>query len=200
MRTIKIFATTLLFTAFVIAGCQKNAKELTGTDSNPVEKQVNQNGPCNSNAYQVLLESKTFSNGNWVWIWSVKNPNPGNGTNGTSQDLSHWGMQFGTCFNWADVVSAAYSSNGNSWVSFNPSYSVDPSQSCLTTPVLKFDFGTSGSNKSYYRLVLSRDYVVNQSAIAYYKSGRRMPCCTFSFSGVGCNNTIPTRQAQVLAN
>jgi hypothetical protein len=175
----------------VISGCQKNAKDQLSPEAMEIAgKKSNDNAePCNPNAYVVTLESKTLVNGNWEWVWSVQNPNPGNGNNGTVQDLSHWGMQFGTCFNWGSVVGAAYSSNGHSWHDFNPSYRTDPSQDCLTSPVLKFDFGTSGGGKSYYKLILSSDYSTGQAS-GYYKSGGRTGCCTFSFTGIGCN-TIP---------
>lgn len=140
---------------------------------------------CNPNAYIIILESRTLVNGNWEWVWSVQNSNPGNGNGGTVQDLSNWGMQFGSCFVWSAVVGAAYSNNNIDWTGFTPSYSSDPSQSCLTTPVLKFDYGTTGSAKTYYRLILNQEYPVGDS-FGYYKSGNRTGCCTFSFSGVGC--------------
>ncbi|MBK8953656.1 MAG: hypothetical protein IPM85_16850 [Chitinophagaceae bacterium] len=141
---------------------------------------------CNSGAYTVTLESRNNINGNWEWIWSVQNSNPGNGNNGTVQDLSHWGMQFGSCFNWSSVVSAAFSADGITWVLFSPVYASDPSQSCMTVPVLKFDFGTTGSAKSYYKLVVNQNFVIEQTP-AYYKSGSSTGCCTFSFSGIGCS-------------
>ncbi len=186
--------------AFVIlsAGCQREAhQEISAKDSQikaviPTaennllsSRESGSSGSCNPNAFTVVLESHTFINGNWEWIWSVQNSNPGSGNNGTVQDLSHWGMQFGTCFNWSAVISAAYSYNGYDWTGFVPSYQPDPSQSCMTSSVLKFDFGTSGSLKSYYKLVLNQDYLTD-SANAYYKSGKTTGCCTFTFNGVGC--------------
>lgn len=146
-------------------------------------------GTCNPNAYVVTLESRTQVNGNWEWVWSVRNPNPGNGNNGTAQDLSNWGMQLGSCVNFASVIGAAYSANGISWINFSPSYEVNPSQGCLTTPVLKFDFGTSGSAKTYYRLVVSENYEEG-SVLGYYKSGSNTSCCTFNFTGIGCGGPI----------
>ena len=140
-------------------------------------------------AYIISLESITQNGANWEWIWSVQNPNPGNGNNGTVQNLSHWGMQFGSCFIWSSVVGAAYSSNGNAWTSFTPVYTVDPSQSCMTTPVLKFDFGTTGNTPSYYKLVLNQNLQPGYVP-GYFKSGSRTGCCTFNFMGVGCPEVV----------
>jgi hypothetical protein len=132
------------------------------------------------------LESRTpINGGNWEWIWSVQNPNPGNGGGGTVQNLSHWGMQFGSCIVWSSVLSAAYSGDGITWTAFTPLYQVDPSQSCMTSPVLKFDFGTIGSAKSYYKLVVSQDYSVGVVP-GYYKSGANTGCCVFNFNGISC--------------
>jgi len=144
-------------------------------------------GTCNPDAYLVTLESKTQVNGNWEWVWSVQNLNPGNGSNGTSQDLSNWGMPLGFCVSWESVVGAGYSANGSNWTNFTPTYEVNPSQGCLTVPVIKFDYGTIGSAKSYFRLVVNQDY--NQSStLGYYKSGRNTSCCTFNFTGIGCGS------------
>lgn len=143
-------------------------------------------GACNPNAYVINLESRTQVNGNWEWVWSILNPNPGNGNNGTAQDLSHWGMQLGSCVNWTSVISAAYSSDGLNWTNFTPLYQSDPSQGCMTTPVVKFEFGTSGSARSYYRLVVNQDFTEGM-VDGYYNSGKNTGCCTFNFTGIsGC--------------
>lgn len=182
---------TLLFSMAAYAlllttGCQKSSSDTeAGISTTATDKKQAPDGPCNPNAYTITLESKTLVNGNWEWVWSVQNPNPGNGNNGTTQDLSHWGMQFGSCFNAAHLVSAGYSNDGTSWNSFNPSYKADPSQDCLTTPVVKFDVGTSGSAKTYYKLVVSHNYQTGAST-GYYKSGNRTGCCTFTFTGIAC--------------
>lgn len=197
MRTNQFLISAFLL-VLVSVGCQRDVKNLSiKSNEEAAMRPTVPTGPCNSNAYLVTLESKTLTGSNWEWIWSVKNPNPGNGTNGTSQDMSHWGMQFGTCLVWSDIVGAAQSADGITWTSFTPAYQVDPSQSCVTTPVLKYSMGTSGAAKSYYKLVLSKNYSVAPSAYAYYKSGARMPCCSFTFNGVGCpvvNNWCPKSQ------
>jgi hypothetical protein len=147
-------------------------------------------GACNPNAYTVTLESHIQIGGNWEWIWSVQNPNPGNGKNGTVQNLSHWGMELGNCVNWTAVVGAAYSSDGLTWTDFAPSYQRDPSQVCMTTSLLKFDFGTSGNAKSYYRLVVNQDFTEGPVQ-GYYKSGVNTGCCTFTFMGIsGCGGPV----------
>jgi len=197
MKKVNSFLASIVLSMVILVGCQKDTSnsyvsaETAGggvntTSNKPPAPPV----VCNSNAYVITLESTVYLNGEWVWTWSVTNPNPGNGTNGTSQDMSHWGMQFGDCFDWADVKSASYSADNISWTSFTPEYKVDPSQTCVGTPVLKYNMGTSGTAKSYYQLVLSKNYAVGISA-GYYKSGVRMPCCTFTFTGVGCPQEIP---------
>ena len=193
--------TLLAFAAsFIIISCQREAHRdvipLTSENTETVGAAPAFNlpesgkgggapGTCNPNAFTVLLESKSAVADGWEWTWSVQNPNPGNGNNGTAQDLSHWGMQFGSCFLTTSMVSAAYSADGVNWTSFTPAYTTDPSQGCMASPVLKFDFGTQGTAKSYYRLVVNTDYAMG-SANAYYKSGGNTGCCTFSVTGIGC--------------
>lgn len=194
MKSIRLSFIGALSSILLLTACQRTVqKELVAPADPLTGKPGAPAGPCNPNAYTITLEGITQVGSNWEWVWSVQNPNPGNGNNGTVQDLSHWGMQFGSCFQWSSVVSAAYSSNGTSWHSVSPGLHVDPSQNCLTTPVLKFDYGTSGGNKSYYKLVVNSYYNVGQVP-GYYKSGSRTGCCTFQFTGIGCN--IATKAAQ----
>ncbi len=189
MKTNRLIFSAVLTSAIFITACQRDAaKELTApvaqTSTNGISLE-SEEGPCNSDAYDIVLESRTQVGSNWEWVWSVQNPNPGNGTNGTVQDLSHWGMEFGSCFTWSSVAGAAYSYNGTTWTGFTPSYAPDPSQLCMQTPVLKFNYGTSGGAKTYYKLILNQNYDYTNS-LAYYKSGRRTGCCTTAFQGVGC--------------
>jgi hypothetical protein len=187
MKTINKLALAGLIAVTTITACQRDiSNELPVNNKEISAKPPAPPAVCNPNAYVITLESRTQVGSNWEWIWSVLNPNPGNGTNGTSQDMSHWGMQFGPCFTWTHVVGAAYSTDGVSYTAFTPTYQVDPSQSCLTTPVLKYNVGTSGTAKTYYKLVLSANYAPTNTEPGYYKSGSRMPCCTFTFTGVGC--------------
>lgn len=199
MKTNRLFFPALITMVLIAASCQKDAHSTandavrqpaipavtTATGNSSLMRGAT--GPCNPNAYTIVLESRNLVNGKWEWVWSVQNPNPGNGNNGTVQNLSHWGIQFGACFTWSSVVSAAYSADGITWNGFTPLYQADPSQSCMTTPVLKFDFGTSGSARSYYKLVVDRDYQVIPTP-GYYKSGANTGCCTLTYPGMGCGD------------
>jgi len=181
---------TIFLGAVMIALSQQTSFEGVTT----VKEKQEPAGTCNPNAYIITLESHTLVNGNWEWVWSVYNPNPGNGNNGTAQNLSHWGMQLASCVNYSSVTGAAYSSDGLSWTDFTPVNQTDPSQGCMTSPVIKFDFGTSGSTKSYYRLTVNQDYTEGP-AIGYYKSGSRTGCCTFSFTGINdCGGPVEVQE------
>ncbi len=196
--SLPILATVSLL--LLTASCQRNSSDLlVAKQEKPVTisdqavvlaKKSAPQSSCNPFAYTITLESKTFIDGNWEWLWSVQNPNPGNGNNGTVQNLSHWGMQFGSCVNLASIVSAAYSADGTNWSEFTPAYQSDPSQGCMTLPVLKFNFGTSGATKSFYRLVVNQDYTAG-IVQGYYKSGINTGCCTFDLTGIsGCGGPI----------
>lgn len=199
MKTIRLSYLSFIAMVLITMSCQKDAHSdsvispVSPATATPITAQgtalssrgTAPTGPCNSTAYTVVLESRTLINANWEWIWSVQNSNPGNGNNGTVQNLSHWGMQLSPCVPWTSVTGASYSSDGITWTGFTPAYQSDPSQGCMTMPTLKFDYGTTGSAKSYYKLVLNQEYVAVPTA-GYYKSGANTGCCTFVFSGIGC--------------
>jgi hypothetical protein len=181
----------IAFSMILFISCQRDGQEqLVNRNHNPSDTPADDGlsgrgrAVCNTDVYDVLLESKLQVNDTWEWVWSFQNTNPGNGTNGTAQDLSHWGMPFGACFPYSSVIGAAYSGDGINWTSFTPVFQIDPSVSCLGVAVLKFDFGTQGSAKSYYRLTLSQDFPPAWVS-AYAKSGSN--CCLFNFDGIGCN-------------
>ncbi len=191
MKTIKLlfcgtFASMLFFTS-----CQK-AKETKTTTRTAIEAEFNRPprnmGACEPNAYLVTLISSNVETGagTWEWTWTVQNPNPGNGLNGTTQNMSHWGFPIATCVDATTIVGAAYSADGVNWNNFTPTIQPDPSQPCISDPVLKFDFGTNASAPSYYKLVLSAQYEVSETATAYYKSGSNTGCCLFQIDGMGC--------------
>lgn len=142
--------------------------------------------------YTVTLETVVNNgDGTYTWTWSVQNPNPGNGLNGTLQNLSHWNITLGTCVTIEDVVGGATSANGTDWTTFTPTYEVDnsfntPNCNLTTVDVLKFNLGTTGSAKSYYRLTIDKNVAVDPAVTAYYKSGATTKCGTFCFPGFGC--------------
>lgn len=191
MKTIRLMTLGMSATILLAVSCQRSSEFTPPANSAEEATKVKTQEPnesCNPNAYTITLESRTLAGGNWVWIWSVQNPNPGNGTNGTVQDLSHWGM-LASCLDFGDIISAAYSRDGIKWTNFSPVFQVDPSQNCLAHPVLKFDFGTTGPAKSYYRLILNREYSVG-STPGYYKSGKRTNCCFIEFTGIVCDESL----------
>lgn len=198
MKTTQLYSLIALVTLLAAISCSKDVQRTTNNPApanntsqvsniTTTGRTVTPSGTCNPDAYIITLESHTPVNGQWEWVWSVQNSNPGNGSNGTVQNLSHWGMEFGPCVNVASITGAAYSPDGINWTAFTPVYQSDPSQACFTTPVLKFDYGTTGSAKSYYKLVFNANYAVVPSP-GYYKSGTSTGCCTFNFSGVGCTD------------
>ncbi len=157
------------------------AKNDKDKDNNPIPT-ITVSNPL---PYTVsLLSRKSIGNGQYEWIWSVTNPKPGNGKNGTVQDLSHWGITLGTCATITNVVKAEFSGDGEHWTSFTPQYKQDKSQDCHTSPLLKFDFGTSGSKTSYYRLVLNVN-VPSGKVTGLFKSGTNTGCGTFEICGIG---------------
>lgn len=136
--------------------------------------------------YKVtLLTRQSNGDGTYTWIWSVENPNPGNGKDGkTVQDLSHWAISIGNCATLADIANAATSTDGQKWTSFKPTYSIDKSQSCYQQPILKFDVGTKGTAKVYYKLVMKKNFTMEKQ-LALYKSGANTGCGTFQICGIG---------------
>jgi hypothetical protein len=143
--------------------------------------------------YQVLLSSITNNgNGTFTWVWTITNTSPGNGKpgTGTTQDLSHWGITLGTCATMNDIVSGATSTDGVTWTPFTPILQVDKSQTCTTAPVIKFELGTTGTNKSFYSLTINKDLEVANDVVALFKSGANTGCGTFLFPGFGCPKVV----------
>jgi hypothetical protein len=197
MKTTRLQLLGISLSLFAFASCQRDVKDLptsVNQVSNSQESGKNEAGVQNSStpAYIVhLIEANVPVGPNqYRWRWTVQNSNPGNGNGGTIQGLSHWGFSpsLGGCFSASSIVSGAYSSNGTTWTSFTPGIGPDPSQSCSTGSVLKFDFGTSGSALSYFQLILNAPKGVGQ-ANGFYKSGRKTGCGTFTFQGINCAGT-----------
>lgn len=175
--------------ALILTACTKSMVESTETTTKKATETTSTTTVTteSTGVYAVVLESKTNNgDGTYTWTWSVQNPNPGTGLNGTVQNLSHWNITLGNCATMADVVSGAYSADGISWTSFVPVLQEDKSQSCSTTPFLKFDFGTSGTAKSYYKLTITKNLETDNTVTALYKSGRNTGCGLFTFPGFGC--------------
>ena len=135
--------------------------------------------------YAVRLASVKKVDGGYEWIWEVQNFHPGNGSNGTTQDLSHWNISLGKCVVIKDILKAAYSSDGTSWTSFKPELKEDKSQDCFKESIFKFDYGTKGSKISYYKIVISKN-VTKSNVRAVYKSGSKTGCGIFEICGFGC--------------
>jgi len=152
--------------------------------------------PACSGPYSITLES-VVNNGNatWTWTWSVLNPNPGNGSNGTIQNLSHWDITLGQCVTFTDVVSGGISADGITWTAFTPTFVPDPAMqntcNLATGNVIKFDLGTIGAAKSYYRLTISKNVQVNTAAVAFFKGGVNTGCGQICFPGFGCQEPGP---------
>jgi hypothetical protein len=135
-------------------------------------------------SYAVQLVSVQPVGTNFEWVWSVTNPAPGNGSNCTLQNLSHWSLIPNACLTQANIVSAAYSLDGVSWIDLPAVLAVDPSNPCYTGQVLKFDYGTNGSASTYYKLTVSDNY--NTGFIgSTFKSGSKTGCHTYGDLVIG---------------
>jgi hypothetical protein len=197
MKTTKLLMSAAIATLGFLAACEKSKDVKTPLNAgSPVETTINARpprtmGPCEPNAYMVTLINsnvivETANGPLYEWTWSVQNPAPGNGTNGTTQDMSHWGFPINACVDLSTLASAAYSGNGVDWTTFTPNVTVDISQACMTSAVLKFNYGTYGGNPSYYRIYTTVPYEIDMEALAYYKSGSNTGCCVFAFDGMYC--------------
>lgn len=187
MKKLLLLIPVLLIAGIVFYACQEKT-EVTSTI-------ITTQKIIGTTDYDIVLVSKTqLSDGNWEWIWTIENKNPGNGTDGSTQNLSHWDLVPGSCLSIDDIDSAAYSADGTNWTTFKPNIEQDPSieNTCgiNTGNVLKFDLGTDGTNKSYYKLVINKNYAVDNNATLYYKSGNNTGCGTGIFDGIGCPPVI----------
>ena len=136
--------------------------------------------------YAVDLISNQSAGANYEWVWSVTNPNPGNGSNCTLQNLSHWSLIPSACLSQANIVSAAYSLDGVSWIDLPAVLAVDPSNPCYTGQVLKFDYGTAASAPTYYKLVVSENFAAGFVG-STFKSGSKTGCHTYGDLVIGPN-------------
>ena len=211
MKRINFFVSIVMLFTFVI-GCQKT-QEVSEIDQlrrkllmdGISNTDIPQDPPC-SKPYDIRLVWKKLITegehaGRWEWIWSIQNPNPGNGENGTIQDLSHWGITLPECVTLANIkLAKAFTLTGEPllWAPFTPTYQPDksfadcPSGSVDVTggkPILKFNYGTTGSTITYYALVIDKDLPVDEAGVAFYKSGCNIGGTgtgVTCFPGVGC--------------
>ncbi len=136
--------------------------------------------------YDVDLMSTTQVGNTYEWIWRVTNPYPGSGRDGTTlQDLSHWSLILGSCVTQSDIVGAAYSTDGMTWHTLAATLAVDPSQTCYTQPVMKFNFGLNDVAPTYYKLIVNRYFAAGFSP-AVFKSGRYTGCYIANIMGITC--------------
>ena len=147
-------------------------------------KPVTKSSALFDNEYDAQFISTQQTGANYEWVWSVANPNYGNGTNGTMQNLSHWSLAISDMITINDIVSVAYSLDGINWTSLPVSFAIDKSQECYLGTVLKFDYGTSGTAPTYYKLVVNRDLPTGYST-TNFKSGQRTGCYNGTVMGIG---------------
>ena len=190
----KLFKPTAILmlaaTLSVLSSCDKVATEpvasLAMNGCTDVKKMtIDGTSTSSTSPYSVHISDLNKVSGNYVWIWAIKNNNPGNGKDGTVQDLSHWGIDLGSCIKLGDIVEAAYSNDKINWKKFTPKFEVDKSQGCSDSKFLKFDFGTEGSKTSYYKLIITKN-VTHVDRKAIYKSGKNTGCGVFETCGFGC--------------
>lgn len=182
-----------LFSALVISGgvfvgCQKeaaspdvmsNAKPIASNDCTgytiTLENKASLDQPYagTSFAYNEFGNVSTF-------VWSVTN------AKGT-QALSHWAFQWQACVNPEDILYVAAIAEDGTEVEYDKAPKVDPSQSCNTLPVVKFDMGNN-NGKTKYIVVMQGAYTFSSGQIGYVKSGAKTGCCTFTFDGIDCTS------------
>jgi hypothetical protein len=183
-------AVVVAASCFLYSSCDKNssdeptAPKLMETCTDQLQMSAGASVSASS-PYSVHISDLYKDGDTWVWIWEIKNTKPGNGTGGTVQDLSHWGIDLGKCVGLDDIVEAAYSQDKVNWTTFEPKFEEDKSQDCSTNKYVKFDFGTTGGQSSYYRMIITKN-VPHVDTEALYKSGTNTGCGVFETCGFGC--------------
>jgi hypothetical protein len=171
--------------SLLFSGCEKeHGLELPGQEWGENTTSSRNKKPL----YLFSLENKFKNkNGTYTWIWSVSNAKPGDGTpaSGTAQDLKSWGITLGSCATPGHIISGSTSPDGISWTNFTPEIKSEVSSS-LSNPVIMFQQGTVRNQKSYYKLVVTQNYSVNQSVSAFYQSGDITGNGVITVSGFGC--------------
>ena len=198
MKALSKFAATLVFAAssILMSGCDKNQVEIPLIPDAVMQgctdqKQMSSGGTSvsASSPYNVHISYLKKEGANWVWIWEIKNKKPGNGENGTVPDLTKWGIDLGDCIGLEDIVEASYSQDKKSWTTFTPKFEGDQFQNCSQNKYLSFNLGTTGSNVSYYKLVITKN-VTHTNTEALYTSASG--CGLFITCGFGCEGKPAT--------
>lgn len=180
---LNIFLASIVFIT-LFTGCEK---EPNAEQSSVMWVENSPNSGAAKPLYIVKLENKILNkNKTFTWIWSVTNSNPGNGTpgSGTAQDLVAWGITLGSCANMGQIISGSTSPDGLTWENFNPEVNTVSELNSVSKPILMFQQGTNENQKSYYKLVVTRNFSVNNSVSAVYKSNAGTGVLTIS--GFGC--------------
>ena len=198
MKTLSRFAAILIFAAssILMAGCGKDQSDLPLIPNIVLQgcndqKQMSANGTTisSNSPYNVHISQLRREGSNWVWVWEIKNKKPGNGENGTVPDLIKWGIDLGDCIGLEDIVEASYSTDKESWTTFTPKFEEDQSQNCSQSKYLSFNLGTTGSNVSYYKLVITKNVVHTNTEVLYTSTSG---CGLFFTCGFGCEKTPAT--------
>lgn len=138
-----------------------------------------------ANPYGVTLESVINNgNGTYSWTWSAHNPNPGDGTNGTYPDLDHLDFSLGHYLAIDNLISTDVSTDGLTWTTVRPQYTVDSSQTCSPDTLLQVNLGTRLDTKSYYRITINSNNNTEADLTGVYVSGGGR-CNTYQYTGFG---------------
>lgn len=172
--------------ALLISGCEKEANlEKPGMMWVGNSPSAQTQKPL----YDVKLETKMKNkNGTYTWIWSVSNINPGSGKpgSGTAQDLQSWGITMGSCADINQILQGSTSPDGIVWTNFNPEVKSDVNVVSNSKPLVMFNLGTTKNQKSYYKLVVLRNFDTNKVTTAVYQSGSVTGSGLLTTTGFGC--------------
>ena len=106
---------------------------------------------------------------------------------GAQNAMSHWGITFDVCEGTeadfaANAVAQTSTSADGPWTTIDTDYGVDPSQTCNTGTVLKFNQNMTETVR-YFRLVVDGDVTI-EIGLSYIKFGN--DCCVFDMNFGTC--------------
>jgi hypothetical protein len=190
MKNAVLFIVVFALSSLVFLGCQDQSRITNPQDS--VNKSMSSilNSPISGTSYDISLVDgyPQMVNGKQEWLWKIVNT-------GSSQDLSHWDFVPPVCVQPDDIFYAGFGLDPASLTSVPIEFKVDKSQDCYTGPVLKFNFGTSGTTPSYYKIILNEEFAQG-TGLLVYKSGAQTGCGTSEFPGIGCGGIITEYQSE----